>query len=341
MTLRHLKNFFLVFVTGIGVVRGEECTLRVGAFEAKEGGVLAMSEKPPSDVALSGFEASALNKATQKLYPSLDIDGLRYFSGLPEGAYRLILTKPGFKTLHYRYDFDCGVEPWSVLTWSVQMSRGLVREIDDRDPKNELRRLTKLGSSDSSYPVSVSGGQAIYLPSPKLSIRASGLDFKGVVKIRVFVNAKGEVVSTNAVSGHPLLLADCETAAYYSRFSPRMEDGRAVSFYSSIEYPFGLTHTPPKPTPKMVSRGVLNGKALSLPKPIFPPEARAIGASGAVSVQTVVDEMGNVISATAISGHLSLRPAAEAAARQAKFAPFILEGQSVKVSGVITYNFVP
>ena len=102
---------------------------------------------------------------------------------------------------------------------------------------------------------------------------------------------------------------------------------------------------PPPPVkkapPKTVSGGVLNGKATSLPKPPYPPAARAVRAGGAVSVQVLISESGSVISASAVSGHPLLRAAAEGAARGARFSPTLLSGQPVKVSGVITYNFVP
>jgi len=88
-----------------------------------------------------------------------------------------------------------------------------------------------------------------------------------------------------------------------------------------------------------ISGGVLNGKAISLPKPAYPPLARQARASGTVFVQVEVDEQGNVTSARAVSGHPLLRASAEAAARQAKFSPTKLSGQPVKVQGVITYNF--
>jgi TonB family protein len=97
----------------------------------------------------------------------------------------------------------------------------------------------------------------------------------------------------------------------------------------------------PKPAPKTVSGGVLNGKATSLPKPAYPPAAKAVRAAGAVSVQVLIDESGRVVSASAVSGHPLLRAAAEGAARGARFSPTLLSGQAVKVSGVITYNFVP
>jgi protein TonB len=98
---------------------------------------------------------------------------------------------------------------------------------------------------------------------------------------------------------------------------------------------------PKKPAPKQISGGVLNGKATSLPKPPYPPAARAVRASGAVTVQVLIDESGSVVSASAVSGHPLLRAAAVQAARSARFSPTQLSGQPVKVSGVITYNFVP
>ena len=87
------------------------------------------------------------------------------------------------------------------------------------------------------------------------------------------------------------------------------------------------------------SGGVLNGKAVSLPVPLYPAAARAVGASGQVTVQVTLDETGNVISATAVGGNPLLRGAAVDAARRAKFTPTLLTGVPVKVTGVIVYNF--
>jgi protein TonB len=47
-----------------------------------------------------------------------------------------------------------------------------------------------------------------------------------------------------------------------------------------------------------------------------------------------------VISARAVSGHPLLQQAAVQAAYQARFAPTMLRGEPVRVSGVVTYNFV-
>ena len=98
------------------------------------------------------------------------------------------------------------------------------------------------------------------------------------------------------------------------------------------------TATPP--TNRPVNAGVLNGRAVNLPTPAYPSAARALRASGRVTVQVFVDESGNVSSVKAVSGHPLLRQAAEAAARQSRFNPIIVNNQAVAATGVLVYNFV-
>jgi TonB family protein len=101
---------------------------------------------------------------------------------------------------------------------------------------------------------------------------------------------------------------------------------------------------PPAPTPALVrtvkiSR-VLNSEAKLLPKPIYPRLAVQIKVQGTVAVQVLIDETGKVVSAKAVSGHPLLVAEAVKAAMGARFSPTIIGDQPVKVSGVITYNFV-
>ena len=98
---------------------------------------------------------------------------------------------------------------------------------------------------------------------------------------------------------------------------------------------------PPAPRPllKPVSSGVLNGRALSLPTPVYPDIARRMRTEGVVQVEVVVDENGKVVSARALSGPGMLRDAAVKAASLAHFSPTKLSGLPVKVTGMINYNF--
>ena len=91
---------------------------------------------------------------------------------------------------------------------------------------------------------------------------------------------------------------------------------------------------------KPVEGGELNAKALSLPKPVYTEEAKRIKASGKITVRVIVDESGKVVFAQALNGQAPLREAAEAAARQATFAPTVQDGITVRVTGTLVYDFV-
>ncbi len=98
----------------------------------------------------------------------------------------------------------------------------------------------------------------------------------------------------------------------------------------------GVSPTPrPPSTPgRNLNGGVLNGMAVSLPRPVYPPMAKQIGAAGEVRVQVAIDGTGNVISARAVSGHPLLRSAAESAARQSR-----MRSEAANSTGQIVYNF--
>lgn len=90
---------------------------------------------------------------------------------------------------------------------------------------------------------------------------------------------------------------------------------------------------------KMVSFGVLNGKAITLIRPSYPAAARAVNVRGAVVVSVVINNRGCVAEATAVSGHPLLKSASLTAALRSSFEPVLLSGQPVWFYGVIMYNF--
>ena len=122
--------------------------------------------------------------------------------------------------------------------------------------------------------------------------------------------------------------------------APGAGTGQIISGPAKVEI---KDEPPPPPPPKPhapISGGVLNGKAVHLVQPPYPPIARSAHASGQVVVQVLIDENGNVVAAHATSGHPLLQAAAVNAARASKFTPTKLSGQPVKVNGVIIYNFL-
>jgi periplasmic protein TonB len=123
--------------------------------------------------------------------------------------------------------------------------------------------------------------------------------------------------------------------------APGAGSGQIIGGTQKVEIKDEPPPPPPKPTPHApISGGVLNGKAVHLVQPPYPPIARSAHASGQVVVQVLIDENGNVVAAHATSGHPLLQAAAVNAARSSKFTPTKLSGQPVKVNGVIIYNFL-
>lgn len=90
---------------------------------------------------------------------------------------------------------------------------------------------------------------------------------------------------------------------------------------------------------KPIDGGALDSKASSKPKPVVSEEMKRLKATGRVTVRVLVDENGKVVTAVALNGVAVLREAAEAAARQATFAPTVQDGITVRVTGTLTYDF--
>jgi protein TonB len=88
-----------------------------------------------------------------------------------------------------------------------------------------------------------------------------------------------------------------------------------------------------------VSVGSLVSKARQRSAPGYPPIARAGRISGNVTVFLVVNEKGDVESVSRAEGPAQLQQAAIEAARRWKFNPTVIDGQTVRVSGYLTFNF--
>ncbi len=220
------------------------------------------------------------------------------------------------------------------------------------------------GTSAQTAPKVINGGvvngKAINLPKPDYPTELKAAGVEGTIAVNVVIDEAGNVISAEAeindqrmrkaedgtvlepAVADPQLRSSAEAAARGARFAPTMLSGVAVQIKGRIVYNFSAANrvVSSDGQPK-VSGGVLNGKAKTLALPEYPAAARAVGAGGAVSVQVLIDEDGNVVSATAVSGHPLLRAAAEKAAMQSTFGQTMLSGNPVKVSGVLTFNFVP
>ncbi len=197
-----------------------------------------------------------------------------------------------------------------------------------------------------------------------LSPEAIAAQIDGKVTIHLTVKKTGEVEGVRVLAG---IIWPCgsnpkneieqvrkaiEENVRSAKFSPAIKDGIPQDSNVAITFSIGRVFREEMKrkaaedaarsgtSPKLVDVGVINGKALRLPKPAYPAAAKAKYVSGTVSVQVLIDEEGNVTSAGALNGHPTLQPSARESACGAKFSPTVLNGTPVKVTGIITYNFV-
>jgi TonB family protein len=90
----------------------------------------------------------------------------------------------------------------------------------------------------------------------------------------------------------------------------------------------------------VVSReGVLTGEAILKVQPPYPPEAKYKRISGSISVKIEINEIGIVTDAKIICGGGILAAVSHETALMWRFKPTIINGQPVKVRGILTFNF--
>lgn len=221
----------------------------------------------------------------------------------------------------------------SDLVYSVYTS--LARISYAKNDKNAAAEFLK-----SALPVAekVFGGQSEQFAKTSINLAAV---YAGLGKYEESEKYYLQAISINdkLVESTKTVLAERRDIYQYECFlynsDPKNFEKRQKAFFES------------RPSPKNdndVQGGVVNGKAVRLVRPPFPPAARAVNLSGSVAVRVVIDESGNVVSAEPYcgrGGHPLLLPASLEAARKSRFSPTLIEGKPVKVTGAIIYNFTP
>ena len=98
---------------------------------------------------------------------------------------------------------------------------------------------------------------------------------------------------------------------------------------------------PPTQALAQVPESISLSRAVTKVNPNYPPTAGETNVTEIVEVEIIISEIGLVVEATAISGRLALRNAAEEAARKWVFEPAIRNGEPVRVKSVLTFVFTP
>lgn len=179
---------------------------------------------------------------------------------------------------------------------------------------------------------------AINLVQPEYPKIAEALCVGGKVEVETkFRGETGQVVEARAISGDALLHEASVKAAKATKFPPA-NISYSINYYvlGSIVYDFdGFVKK------KCIDGGVLNGKALNLPKPVTNRHIR-IKTETEIKVRVLVDVYeGKVVAAHTGIGHPLVRSACENAARNATFTPFQHGNQRIFARGIIIYKVKP
>ncbi|MBX7053936.1 MAG: energy transducer TonB [Pyrinomonadaceae bacterium] len=126
----------------------------------------------------------------------------------------------------------------------------------------------------------------------------------------------------------------------------------ADSTVAKNDKPVIVVQTPPQPKAepkpaetKTVSDnspldvGSLVNYATRQSQPTYPPVAKTTRTTGVVKVEVMVDEKGEVAEVQKTSGPSMLQGAAKDAIRKWKFKPFVRDGQPVRATGFVNFNF--
>jgi len=178
-------------------------------------------------------------------------------------------------------------------------------------------------------------GKATYLPKPNYPQEAKDLCVGGKVEIEVLIDEKGNVSEAKAISGDELLRDVSIEAVKKAKFgqTPHLIGKvRGIIVYNFDSFA------------KCIKTGIVNKKAVSLPKPkvgnLNHPKHLRITEEQIVAVQIAINVEGKVIAARSISGHPMLRSFCENAARQAKFS-YLNDVGNIVVRALLVYKFKP
>lgn len=174
---------------------------------------------------------------------------------------------------------------------------------------------------------------AIRLPKPTDPPEAEQACANGRVEVEVLAARDGSILKADAIRGEPKLYESAVAAAKNAKLKFH-DHAPSKEFRGKLVYNFDSPA-------KCITRGVLNEKALSIPRPILGsivhPKHLQIRRDSVIDVQVVVDvTTGRVTYANTDSGHPLVRSAFEDSARKARFVT-TTHSENVRVKGIIRY----
>ncbi len=238
--INKLSKFeILLFVIGVLVFNSfgqNKCNLQISIYEFKEDG---SAEQFP----VRNAKIKLVNSKTKKsLKISKDAD-IQTFTNVSDGVYEITVLKDNFQKTLKKISVDCSVvNTETTISEIVFLWKG--------NPKQTVKMydsVFSLGAKDEAqnaetekeFPNNkIVNGKAVLLVKPDYPSAARAVRAAGTVNIQITINELGYVISSKAISGHPLLRAAAINAAKESKFSPTIFNGIPAKVTGIVVYNF-------------------------------------------------------------------------------------------------------
>lgn len=246
--------------------------------------------------------------------------------------------------------FVYGQEP--SVTGKISDIQGKKKVYLTAENAESKKKIQKILEKDKSFEIVGDAAQADFVLEYQLlvkNVQQSPLnpgDNENIASLSAyFVNAdKKKVVAWSKANAASVKKSDGEKANEVSLANDFLKSYREPAekkVTSEIKFSGAAQATLPNDDVQTLSGGIINGKAVKLEKPAYPAGARKDRASGVINVEVVIDTDGKILTATAVSdGHPALKAAAEEAARKSRFSPTTLNGEKVRIRGILVYSFM-
>lgn len=204
-----------------------------------------------------------------------------------------------------------------------------------------------LGGIISSSPVPAQQSVGQLPPAPPVVERieptypplAKQARVSGVVTMKATIAADGSIQHIEVVSGHPLLVP----AALEALKSWKFQSNAAGTYRVDIPFVLGndvaAEQSDGKPLTIQVGPVVQASHLVHHVDPVYPPEARASGIEGSVTLRVLIDENGNIARIDPVDGNPALALAAIQAVSQWTYEPTLLNGKPVRVTTTVVVPF--
>lgn len=177
-------------------------------------------------------------------------------------------------------------------------------------------------------------GAASYLPAPILSKEVKEFCASGKVEVEVDIDESGKVISARPISGDKLLFDSTISAARRATFR-HMVDGHSVRMNGLLIYDFTAGK-------KCINAGIVNKRAINIPKPIVDKKLDWIAKEIDVVVAILVSMDGRVLYAQTVTDvEPMIRAAVEKSALGSRFSYVNDVPRNINVRASLVYKFKP